>query len=119
MNFLLDENVPHSLKHFLSNECHFDATTVQDLKKRSISNGEVATIALDTKSIIIAFDQDFTILKKDLLLLSRVIYIKIHPRDPKVAKNLLKKHLDQCIDILKSPNIIELTIDGISIIQNE
>ena len=103
MSFLLDENVPLSLKRFLVEERNFIATTIQDLKKHSISNEEVAKSALTLQSIIITFDKDFTILKKDLLAQSKIIYIKIHPRDPVVAKNLLDKYLEQCLLKLKSP----------------
>ena len=113
MSFLLDENVPLSLQRFLVEERNFKATTIQDLKKRSVSNGEVAKSALKLQSIIITFDKDFTILKKDLLSKSRVIYIKIHPRDPIVAKKLLDKYLDRCVSKLESPGIIELTKKGI------
>ncbi len=37
----------------------------------------------------------------------------MHPRDPKVAKELLEDHLGKCINILKATGLIEITIDGI------
>lgn len=86
------------------------------MKKRSISNGEVAKTALNHDAIIITFDRDFTILRRDLKMQSMIIYIKIHPRDPAVAKKLLETYLDQCIKKLIKPSIIELTTDGITTI---
>ncbi|MHA1973685.1 MAG: DUF5615 family PIN-like protein [Candidatus Hodarchaeales archaeon] len=114
MRFLLDENVPRSIKRFLVEELKFEAITVQDLNKRSISNGDVVKTSLEIDAIVITFDKDFTILSNDLRRQSRIIYIKIHPRDPIVARKLLEKHLSQCITKLMNPGIIQLTTDGMT-----
>lgn len=116
MKFLLDENVPQSLKTFLVLERKFNVTSIQDLNQQGISNGEVANLALKHESVIITFDKDFTFLNINLRKKSKIIYIKIHPRDPVVAKQLLVQHLDQCIDFLKIPAIIELTTKGIQVL---
>ena len=116
MKFLLDENVPRSIKIYLLSEKGFDTTTIQDLKKRSVSNGEVAKLALKRKAIIITFDRDFTVLNEDLKRKSKIIYIKIHPRDPVVAKRLLNQYLDRCIENLKTSAIIEITKEGIQVL---
>lgn len=68
MKFLLDENVPLSIKRFLIEKRNLDVITIQNLKRRSISNGEVAKSALEHEATIITFDKDFTILKKGLIL---------------------------------------------------
>lgn len=58
MNFLLDENVPFSLKRTI-NELGFNAITLKELKKQGIINGEVAKLANKRDSIIVTFDSDF------------------------------------------------------------
>ena len=112
MKFLLDENVPKSLGKFLKEE-EYEVDTLQSLKKQGISNGKVAELALKINAIILTFDQDFTLLSKDLQSKSRVIYIKIHPRDPKIALDLLKKYLNDAISILTKPDTVKITLKGI------
>ena len=112
MNFLLDENVPYSIKKLLLSK-GYAIDTVQELGKRGISNGDVAQIALKLAAVLITFDEDFIILNKDLAAKSRVIFIKLHPRDPRIASMLIEKHLEECLNYLKSPRIIKLTINGI------
>ena len=113
MKFLLDENVPRTLKDYLLKH-QYTVVTVQELNRRGESNGEVAKIAIDRDYIIITFDEDFTVLKEEIKKNLRVIYIKIHPRDPKKAKELLKKHLPDCLKKLKLPNVIWISESGIN-----
>ncbi len=110
MKFLLDENVPHSIKNIILN-IGYDVKTLKDLNKLGITNGEVAEIALNENAIIITFDSDFLSLKNDILLKSRIIYLDLHPRNPKVARELIEKNLNECINILSKPGKIIIKSD--------
>ncbi len=114
MKFLLDENVPKSIQLILQ-EKGYSTITLNELNKRGISNGEVAELSLERDAIIITFDSDFLSLKKNLEKKIRAIYIKLHPRNPKIARTLLDKHLDSCLSKLEKPHIIILSQKGISI----
>ncbi|MHA2296805.1 MAG: DUF5615 family PIN-like protein [Candidatus Hodarchaeales archaeon] len=109
---MLDENVPRSLKNHLLKQ-QYIAVTIQELNKRGISNGEVAELAIDQDYVIITFDEDFTVLKEELRKRVKIIYIKIHPRDPRKAKELLEKHLQESLKKLKTPKIVWITETGI------
>jgi predicted nuclease of predicted toxin-antitoxin system len=117
LNFILDENVPRSIKRLLQEKGH-NALILDDLNKRGISNGEVAQLSIKKKAIIITFDSDFLKLKKNIEAEIRAIYIDLHPRDPKIACNLLKTHLDSCLDLLKVPKIIILIKEGYFVKEN-
>ena len=52
MNFLLDENVPISIKNLIHG-LGFDAFTLHDFDMLGIKNGEVAKLALKEEAIII------------------------------------------------------------------
>ena len=81
-----------------------------------MKNGEVAQTSIEEGAILISFDSDFLMLKKTLVPLVRVIYIKMHPRDPKKAAKLLdEKYLEECLDHLDNPSIIILNLDELSI----
>ena len=82
MKFLLDENVPVSIKEVI-HDLGFDVYTLHDFNMLGIQNGEVAKLALQEKAIIITLDSDFLQLNQKLQEKSCVVYIKIHPRDPK------------------------------------
>ncbi|MFW9991769.1 MAG: DUF5615 family PIN-like protein [Candidatus Odinarchaeota archaeon] len=112
MKFLLDENVPRSLKNYLLKQ-QYTAVTIQELNKRGISNGEVAELAIDQDYVIITFDEDFTVLKEELRKKARIIYIKMHPRDPRKAKELLEKHLQESLKKLKTQNTVLITEKGV------
>ena len=96
MNFLLDENVPISVKDII-HDLGFNIFTLHDFNKLGIQNGEVAKLALKEKAIIITLDSDFLKLNKNLQKRSRIIYIKIHPRDPKKVRDLLHNGLKKYI----------------------
>ena len=112
MNFLLDENVPISIKDVIQ-ELGFDVFTLHDFNMLGIKNGEVAKLALKEKAIIITLDSDFLGLNKSLQKHSRVIYIKIHPRDPKKIRELLNNGLKENISKLKVPCKLIITEDNI------
>lgn len=96
MNFLLDENVPLTIKKVVK-DLGYNAITLHDENKLGIKNGEVADLAIKKDAIIITLDTDFLTIKKDLQVKSKIIYVKIHPRDPKIINELIKTNLDECI----------------------
>ena len=112
MNFLLDENVPISVKEVIL-DLGFNVFTLHDFNKLGIQNGEVAKLALRENAIIITLDSDFLKLNKNLQKKSRIIYIKIHPRDPKKVKELLHNSLKKYISKLDSPCKIVITENDI------
>ena len=112
MNFLLDENVPISIKDVI-HDLDFDVFTLHDFNMLGVQNGEVAKLALKEKAIIITLDSDFLHLNKSLQKKSRVIYIKIHPRDPKKIRELLYNNLKKYISKLNSPCKLIITEDDI------
>ena len=63
MNFLLDENVPLSIKQTINKLGHV-AITLHDLNMLGIHNGRVAKLALNKNAIIVTLDSDFTIKKR-------------------------------------------------------
>ena len=58
MKFLLDENVPVSIKKVI-HTLGYEALTLHDFDKFGIQNGEVAKLALNENAIIITLDSDF------------------------------------------------------------
>ena len=114
MKFLLDENVPRIIKKSLQKEGH-EVLTLDQQNMRGVSNGAVANYALNINAIIITFDSDFLNLKKELEKEIKAIYIKLHPRDPKIANALLIKHLKLCLTNLEEPGVIILSKDGITL----
>jgi len=119
MKFLLDENVPADIKRMLFRISH-EPVTLKDLGKLQLKNGEVAKLSIEEGAILITFDSDFLELKKSLKKLVKVIYIRMHPRDPKKASELLEERfLDECIDKMDKPSIITLDLDELKIIENK
>ena len=102
MIFLLDENVPMSVKTVI-HDFGFNVFTLHDFNLRGIQNGEVAELALKKNAIIITLDADFLQLNRSLQEKSRVIYIKIHPRDPKKIRELLHDGLQKYGSKLNTP----------------
>ena len=102
MKFLLDENMPISIKEVIR-DLGFDVFTLHDFNKLGIQNGEVAELALKEKAIIITLDADFLQLNKSFQKQSRVVYIKIHPRDPKKIRELLIINLKKYVSKLNKP----------------
>ena len=112
MIFLLDENVPISTKDVIQ-DLGFDVFTLHDFNMLGIKNGEVAKLALKEKAIIITLDSDFLQLNKSLQKKSRVIYIKIHPRDPKKIRDLLNNGLKKYVSKLNIPCKLIITEENI------
>ena len=102
MKFLLDENVPLSIKNVIQ-EFEYEVFTLHDFNMLGIQNGEVAELALEENAVIITLDSDFLQLNKNLQMKSRIIYIKLHPRDPKKVREIIHKNLNNCISKLNDP----------------
>ena len=86
---MLDENVPISIKKIILN-LGYEATTLKDENQLGIKNGKVAELTINKNAIIITLDSDFLSLRKELQRKSKIIYIKIHPRDPKVLGKIIQ-----------------------------
>jgi len=110
--FLLDENVPLSIKDVIQ-DLGFDVVTLHDFDMLGIKNGDVAKLALREEAIIITLDSDFLELNKSLQKKSRIIYIKIHPRDPKKIRDLLYESLKKYVSKLSVPCKLIITEDDI------
>ena len=78
-----------------------------------VKNGEVAELAIKRDAIIITLDSDFLTLKKQLQQQSRIIYIKIHPRNPKKIAGIIQNYLKDAIDNLKNPGKLTITENDI------
>ena len=65
MKFLLDENVPLSIKKII-NDLGYEAITLKDENQLGIKNGEVAKFSIIKKATIVTLDSDFLSIKKEL-----------------------------------------------------
>ena len=105
MKFLLDENVPLSIKKIINN-FGYKTTTLKDENQLGINNGEVAELSIKKNAIIITLDSDFLSIKKELQKKCKIIYIKTHPRDPKIIAKILQKYLEDAVTKLNNPGKI-------------
>ena len=108
MKFLLDENVPISIKKVIISLGH-DVTTLKDENQLGINNGDVAKLSIDKKAIIITLDSDFLFMKKKLQEKCKIIYIKIHPRDPKIVSQIIIKYLKDALKKLEVPGKVVIS----------
>lgn len=108
MNFLLDENVPLSVKKAIEN-FGYKTLTLQDENKLGARNGEVAKLSIEKNAVIITLDSDFLSLKQQIQKKCKIIYIKLHPRDPKIIEKIIKEYLEDAIAKLNKPGKITLT----------
>ena len=76
------------------------------------ANHEIANQAIQAEDIILTFDEDFLRLRPEVKHHAKVLYIKMHPRDPVKAERLLNKWVDKCIEMLVKGNAIKLTNRG-------
>ena len=72
MKFLLDENMPISIKKIIR-DLSYEVFTLHDFNMLGIQNGEVAKLALKENAIVITLDSDFLQLNKALQKKSRII----------------------------------------------
>jgi predicted nuclease of predicted toxin-antitoxin system len=112
VKFLLDENVPISSKKPIK-ALGYEALTLHDFNKLGIQNGEVAELALKENAIIITLDSDFLQLSESLQKKCRIIYIKIHPRDPKKIRELIQHNLKEIVPKLTKPCKLIVTEENI------
>ncbi|MFX1345142.1 MAG: DUF5615 family PIN-like protein [Promethearchaeota archaeon] len=108
MRFLLDENVPLSIKGIINNLGH-EAYTLKDENQLGIKNSEVAELSIKKNAIIITLDSDFLLMKKELQKKSKIIFIRTHPRDPKNIATIVQKYLDNAVAKLDNPGKIILS----------
>ena len=108
----MDENVPLSLKKIINSLGH-EAITLKDENQLGIKNGEVAELSININATIITLDSDFLSIKKLLQENCRIIYIKIHPRDPVIIGQIIKTHLEQAVNKLNIPGKIILSENDI------
>ncbi|KKM04231.1 hypothetical protein LCGC14_1766320 [marine sediment metagenome] len=102
--------MPISIKEVI-HDLGFDVFTLHDFNMLGILNGELAKITLKEKAIIITLDSDFLQLNKSLQKKSRIVYIKIHPRDPKKIRELLSNGLKKYTSKLNTPCKLIITED--------
>lgn len=108
--FLLDENVPSSVQRLLR-EKGLNVTAVLGSAGRGLTNGEVAQIAISEDRIVITLDADFLSLRRNLVQ-TKVIYVSVHPRNPRVISEIIEKHLDACVTMLGAVNAVILSREG-------
>jgi predicted nuclease of predicted toxin-antitoxin system len=109
--FLLDENVPRSLGEALKKRGYVIRSTTE-AQGPGLRNSDLVNIAKQTKEIILTFDSDFLSLGSDLQGLARVVYIEMHPRNPRKAPTILEKWIDEYLELLKRGNTVRLTEIG-------
>ncbi len=111
VRFLLDENVPLRVRDTLTAK-GFQVKLAVDSLGIGAANHEIAEQAIRTDDIILTFDEDFLRLRPEIKQLAKVLYIKIHPRDPREAQRLLDKWIGECVAMLKKGNVLKLTKKG-------
>jgi predicted nuclease of predicted toxin-antitoxin system len=111
VRFLLDENVPLRLRDSLLAK-GFQVELVVEHLGIGASNHEVAEEATRIADTILTFDEDFLRLRPEIKQRVKVLYIKIHPRDPREARRLLDKWIDECVALLERGRLVKLTEKG-------
>lgn len=80
MKFLCDENLPKVLIFYLRKIPHSEVKSVIEEGLFGLSDEQITTLSLKSKSIVVTFDKDFLVTnKKDL----KVIYLHFPRTDPK------------------------------------
>ena len=109
--FVLDENVPLSLRDTLTRKGYQVRLAVEVLGPGA-KNHDIADLAKQSHDIVLTFDEDFLRLRSELRTLVKVVYIDLHPRDPREAKRLLDRWIDECLSMLDEGNVVRLTKTG-------
>jgi len=106
--FLLDEGVPKSILHVLS-DAGYDAKRVQDLGPRGISNGAVVRLASSAERILVSRDSDFIklgrMLDKSAL---GVVYLDAFRDEPDKLAVHFEKFVEECLRLLKTCAVVSL-----------
>jgi hypothetical protein len=50
--------------------------------------------------------------ESELRRMVKVIYIKIHPRDPRVAQRLVERWIEKCVKFLEKADVVKLAENG-------
>lgn len=108
---LLDENVPLRLREVLKRKGLDVLLSVNELGVGA-SNHEIAEQAIESRDIVLTFDEDFLSLRPDIKQSAKVIYVELHPRDPREAERLLDQSIEKCIAMLEQGNAVRLTKTG-------
>ena len=109
--FLFDENVPLALREALKRKGFQVRLAIEDLGP-GVRNSDIVNLAKQADDIILTFDADFLRLQPKLRAVVKVIYIDLHPRDPREAERLLDKWIDRCLAMLEEGNVIRLAKSG-------
>ena len=109
--FLLDENVPRTLADALRRR-GFEVRVTAEVLGAGLRNSDLVNAARETDEIILTFDADFLSLRPELRRPVRVVYIDMHPRDPRKAKVMIEKWVDECLELLKQGNTVRLSEAG-------
>jgi predicted nuclease of predicted toxin-antitoxin system len=107
----LDENVPISLRDTLEAK-GFQARLAVEMLGVGARNHNIAELGRQSGDIILTFDEDFLRLQSELRRRVKVIYIKIHPRDPRVAQRLVERWIEKCVKFLEKADAVKLAETG-------
>ena len=105
--------MPISIKEVIKELGH-EASTLKDEDQLGIKNGEVAELSIKKQAVIVTLDSDFLSLRKNLQKQSKVIYVKIHPRNPKKIASLIQKHLHEATGNLENPGKAIISEKGVT-----
>ena len=111
VRFLLDENVPLRLKDTLVAK-GFEVNLVVEILGAGTVNHKIVEQAMRSNDIILTFDEDFRRLRPEVNRLPKVVYFRLHPRDPREAERLLSKWIGKCVAMLEKGNVVILAKDG-------
>lgn len=90
----------------------FEAILVTEALGVGVKNHDVAELARHAQHIIITFNEDFLRFRSDIKPLVKVIYIQMHPPDPRKADEMLDKWIEACLKILHDSGAVRSTETG-------
>lgn len=102
MKFLVDENIPHSLINFLKSKRH-KIIDIKNSRYKGKSDLDLLKVAEKTKSILLTFDKDFLILKKEG---SKCIILNLKTLDIKQLTSYLEMIFSQYKNVLKKKSFL-------------
>jgi len=77
-----------------------------------LKNSVLVNIAREADEIILTSDADFLSLRASLRGIARIVYIDMHPQNPRKAKIMPEKWIDQCLELLTQRNAVKLSETG-------
>lgn len=115
MKFLLDAHLPKRLVDFFEYKGYDTIHTLDLPNKNATKDGEINSISVDEKRVLITKDFDFV----DSLLISdkpyKLIYLTTGNITNKALLKLFNENLDYIVRAIKDARLIELSTDTISI----